>query len=71
MTGSAVSGWMTNGPVPGIANLIVSGSVVLDKSAMIKAWRSEPGPLSLVLVTIWVFALTEIETVAAGDAAVP
>src|SRR5262245_39470476 len=47
--GRAEIGWMTNGPTPGMANVTVSfpGRAL----ATPRAKRSEPGPLSFVVVT--------------------
>lgn len=49
IVGNALSGWMVYGP-PGMLKLIVSGPAVLFAVPM--ASRKEPGPLSLVLLTI-------------------
>ena len=53
-----------NGPVPGMLNWIVSGVGVLERLACVMARRSDPVPLSLVLVTVYVFGFTSIVTVA-------
>ena len=57
---SMTTGWLITGnadnsvivctPPPGMSNTIVSRSPLSAFESMI-AWRSEPGPLSLVLVT--------------------
>ena len=51
-SGSAEPGEITNGPVPGILKSIVSAPGLLERVGDGQiAWRSEPGPLSFVLVT--------------------
>src|SRR2546427_699221 len=49
-TGRAESGVMVNGPAPAILKLIVSGTLTLALAGRM-AWRREPAPLSLMLVT--------------------
>ena len=56
-----------NGPVPGMSKRIVSGGAVLARLAPSIAWRSEPGPLSFVFVTVYVLGFTLIVTVATFD----
>src|SRR5262245_32724749 len=56
--GSGVAGVMVNGPVPGMAKLMISGTLVVEFADRI-AWRKEPAPLSLVLVTTRVAARAE------------
>ena len=47
--GKGVSGLITNGPSPGMSN-VIPGLIVARLTFKI-ACRNEPGPLSLVLVT--------------------
>src|SRR4051794_921838 len=69
--GSGEARWITNGPEPGIAKMTWLGMEVAGSEddalgvvlALMIAWRSEPGPLSLVFVTrygscncVWVLA---------------
>jgi hypothetical protein len=49
--GSGESGAILWGPAPGMANEIVSVKPACAL-AVLSAWRSEPGPLSFVLVTM-------------------
>ncbi len=69
--GKGVSGAMVKGPVPGILNRMVSGGAVVALLASSMAWRSEPGPLSLVFVTVNVLGLTMMVTVATLDTVKP
>ena len=67
IAGSGVAGWSKNGPAPEIANWIVSGGALVARLELRIACRSEPGPLSLVLVTTNVFGATVIVTWAVAD----
>ncbi len=49
-----MAGLIVNGPGPGMLKMIASASVVALASRM--DWRSDPGPLSSVLVTVKVAA---------------
>src|ERR1043165_6894781 len=56
MAGKAEAGEMVNGPEPGIWKTMVSRPLVALASRM--AWRKEPLPLSLVVVTESVAGVT-------------
>src|SRR5262249_20477487 len=74
--GSAESGWMVWTPAPGMSKTMVSTPAWLLASRM--AWRSEPGPLSSVLLTwnafgmilaIWLAAVSVNQMLPSGPAA--
>ena len=72
-SGSGDAGVMVNGPVPGMLKLTVS--VPGLALALAIAWRSEPIPLSLVLVTTNALATAatlaaNCEVLSAGEVAV-
>ena len=50
MAGSSVAGVIVRTPVPGMLNAIVSAPEWLFASRI--AWRNDPGPVSIVLVTV-------------------
>ena len=58
MVGSTVSGLIVWTPVPGMLNWMMFGPVVPFELRM--AWRSEPVPMSLVLVTVNVLAIAPL-----------
>src|SRR5215470_4025078 len=62
IVGSGVNGVMVWGPAPAMLNWIKSGTLVL-RLAVSSACRNEPGPLSLMFVTVM--------TAAAADNAMP
>src|SRR5260370_35602509 len=66
MMGSGVSGAMVCTPLPGILNSMTTSFVEVSALASMMACRSEPGPLSAVLVTVSGAALAN-GVVAAGS----
>ena len=71
VAGNGVKEHVVNGEVAVLSKWIVSGAGVDALSASRIAWRSEPGPLSLVLVTTSVLGCTMSVTVATLEVVEP
>ncbi len=58
MSGSAESGVMTCGPVPMLKSIVDPAFPL----ALVIAWRSEPGPLSAVVLTVYVDGIIRLSS---------
>src|SRR5262245_10513079 len=69
IAGSGEVGWIVNGPVPGSVKKTMLKSGLAFASMM--AWRSDPGPLSLVVVTSIAEAVTSDSIATTAESGTP